>query len=222
MKLRSAPCETRLLHRAPFFVFWVVQAANLRRMSLSSFGITARIVLELQNVRAVAARPNVLAVTRFMKKVFLLAVCVVLVALVACAPKTPLAPKQDDELAKQFVARSGLGAIYVFRKKQFRDRQYLLPVSLDNQLIGHISEYEYLRIDVMPGRHIVTIKDAANIKADELNIEADTIAFVEFLNDGDYRVFRSVNEKDGKNAIKKRDMARKHIAGVFPALPEKK
>jgi len=191
-------------------------------MSLSSFGITARIVLELQNVRAVVACPNVLAVIRFMKKVFLLAVCVVSITLTACAPKTPLAPKQDDERAKQFVPLSGLGAIYVFRKKQFRDRQYLLPVSLDSQLIGYISEYEFLRIDVKPGRHVVTIKDAANIKADELNIAADTVAYVEFLNDGDYRIFRSVNEKDGQNAIRKRDMARKHIAGVFPALPEKK
>jgi hypothetical protein len=195
--------------------------ANLRRMSLSWFGITARIVLELPIIRAVMACPNVLAMIRFMKKVLLLVVCLVTVGLAACAPKTPLAPQQDDERAKQFLPRSGLGAIYVFRKKQFKDRQYLLPVSLDNQLIGYISEYEYLRIDVRPGRHIVTIKDAANIKADELNIAADTVAYVEFLNDGDYRIFRSVDEKDGQNAIRKRDMARKHIAGVFPALPEK-
>jgi hypothetical protein len=155
-----------------------------------------------------------------MKKLLFLAVCVVSVALAGCAPKTPLAPEQDDRAAKQFVTRSGLGAIYIFRKKQFTDRQYLLPVSLDGQLIGHISEYEYLRIDVKPGRHIVTIKGAANIKSEKLNVEVDSVAYVEFLNDGDYRVFRSVDEKDGQNAIKKRDMARKHITGIFPALPE--
>ena len=146
-------------------------------------------------------------------------VCSAAIVLAGCAPKTPLAPEQDDQAAKQFQPRAGLGAIYVFRKKQFRDRQYLLPVTLDKQLIGHISEYEYLRIDVKPGRHVITIKGAANIKAEELTVEADTIAYVEFLNVGDYRVYRSVSEEDGQNAIKKRDMARKHISGVFPALP---
>jgi len=154
-----------------------------------------------------------------MKKILFLAICVTSIALVGCAPKVPLAPKEDDRVAKEFVPRSGLGAIYVFRKKQFTDRQYSLPVTLDDQLVGHISEYEYLRIDVKPGRHVVTIKGAANIKPEKLDVEADTIVYVEFLNDGDYRVYRSVDEKTGQNAIKKRDMARKHISGVFPALP---
>jgi len=116
-----------------------------------------------------------------MRKVLFFAICAVALVLAGCAPKTPLAPEQDDKIAKQFMPRDGLGAIYVFRKKQFRDRQYLLPVSLDKQLIGHISEYEYLRIDVKPGRHIVTIKGAANIKSEKLNVEVDSIAYVEFL-----------------------------------------
>jgi hypothetical protein len=154
-----------------------------------------------------------------MKKVLFLLVCVASIGLAGCAPHSPLAPEEDDRIAKQFETQTGLGAIYVFRKKQFRDRQYLLPVSLDQQLVGHISEYEYLRINVQPGRHVVTIKGAANIKSEKLNVEADSVAYVEFLNDGDYRVYRSVDEKTGQNAIKKRDMARKHISGVFPALP---
>ena len=154
-----------------------------------------------------------------MKKTLLIAVCALTVALAGCVPHAPLAPKEDDALAKQFEPRRGLGAIYVFRKKQFTDRKYLLPVTLDGQLVGHISEYEYLRIDVKPGRHVITIKGAANIKSEKLNVEVGSIAYVEFLNDGDYRVYRSVDEETGKNAIKKRDMARKHISGVFPALP---
>ena len=155
-----------------------------------------------------------------MKKVLFLAVLVASVVLAGCAPHAPLAPKEDDQLAKQYVTLPGAGAIYVFRKKQYTDRTYLLPVALNQRLIGHISEYEYLRLDVAPGRHVVSVNGLSNLKSVELNIEAGSIEFVEFLIDGDYRVYRTVDEQTGKNAIKKRDMARKHISGIFPALSD--
>jgi hypothetical protein len=154
-----------------------------------------------------------------MKKILMLMLCVATVALAGCAPHAPLAPEEDDRIAKQFETRSGLGVIYIFRKKQFTNRSIALPVSLDDQLIGHISEYEYLRIDVKPGRHVVTVKGLANLKSVTLNVEVDSIEYVEFLIDGDYRIYRTVDEATGQNAIKKRDMAIKHISGVFPALP---
>jgi len=154
-----------------------------------------------------------------MKKILFLTICIASVALAGCAPRAPLAPEEDDQIAKQFVTKRGLGAIYIFRKRQFTNRSTPLPVSLDDQLVGHISEYEYFRIDVKPGRHVVTVKGLANLKSVTLNVEADSIEFVEFLIDGDYRIYRTVDEATGKNAIKKRDMAIKHIAGVFPALP---
>jgi hypothetical protein len=154
-----------------------------------------------------------------MKKILILMLCIATVVLAGCAPHAPLAPEQDDRVAKQFETKQGLGAIYIFRKRQFTNRSIALPVSLDDQLIGHISEYEYLRVDVKPGRHVVTVKGLANLKSVTLNVEVDSIEYVEFLIDGDYRIYRSVDEATGQNAIKKRDMAIKHISGVFPALP---
>ncbi|TDJ43573.1 MAG: DUF2846 domain-containing protein, partial [Gammaproteobacteria bacterium] len=86
-----------------------------------------------------------------MKKILFLMICVASVALAGCASHAPLAPEEDDRIAKQFETKRGLGAIYIFRKRQFTNRGIALPVSLDDQLVGHISEYEYFRIDVKPG-----------------------------------------------------------------------
>jgi hypothetical protein len=154
-----------------------------------------------------------------MKKILILMLCIATFVLAGCAPKVPLAPEEDDKIAKQFVAKRDLGAIYIFRKKQFTNRSTPLPVALDNQLVGHISEYEYFRIDVKPGRHVVSVKSLANLKSVTLDVEADSTSFVEFLIDGDRYLYRTVDEATGKHAINKRDMALKHIAGVFPALP---
>jgi hypothetical protein len=52
-----------------------------------------------------------------MKKILILMLCLATVALAGCAPHAPLAPEQDDRIAKQFETKQGLGAIYIFRKR---------------------------------------------------------------------------------------------------------
>lgn len=136
----------------------------------------------------------------------------------ACSSNAPLAPTSADEQAKEYQPIAGFGAVYVYRKSQFTSRGYLAPITIDDQLYGHISEYEYLRIDVQPGGHRLVIEGGRNSKPAQLEVEPDTVTFVEFRLDDGYAVFDVVDEADAKKAIKKRDLARKYVVGVIPAI----
>ena len=155
---------------------------------------------------------------KFYPRTFLCGAAMVLLA--ACSSNAPLAPTSADEQAKEYQPITGYGAIYVYRKSQFTSRGYLAPITINNQLYGHISEYEFLRIDVQPGSHRLVIEGGRNSRPAQLDIEPDTITFVEFRLDDGYAVFEVVDEADGKKAVKKRDLARKYVVGVIPTLSE--
>ena len=116
----------------------------------------------------------------------------------ACSSNAPLAPTSSDEQAKEYQPIAGYGAVYVFRKSQFTSRGYLAPITIDDQLYGHISEYEYLRIDVQPGSHRLVVEGGRNSKPAQLAVEPDTVTFVEFRLDDGYAVFDVVDEVDGQ------------------------
>jgi len=158
-----------------------------------------------------------------MKKSLLSIVIVCGIALLAgaCTPSAPLSTKSADTAAKQFEPIPGYATIYVYRKRQITGRGYLVPVTMDDRLIGHISEYDFLRIDAEAGKHFTYLKGGSNMSPAEFEVEADTVYYVEFSLEDGYAVFRRVlDEEEAKKAIRKRDLARNYFDGIMPVVTD--
>ena len=82
--------------------------------------------------------------------------------------------------AMQFTAEPGAAAIYVFRDG-FYGKLLGLDVSINNRPIGQARGVTFFRIDVLPGRHMISVYNPQDRNAADLPIDVTNgeVAFVE-------------------------------------------
>jgi hypothetical protein len=119
-----------------------------------------------------------------------------LLGVAGCA-STPQASREQDLQAKQFGTHPGMATLYVYRPESGKQDSVLW---VDNRLIGSTLPFTYYRVDLDPGRHVLTGIAGDNGR---LTIETrpDQVVFVALTIDAGQSHFQPVPEAFGRKAL---------------------
>jgi hypothetical protein len=112
----------------------------------------------------------------------------------------PLAPKEDDQIAKRFLCSSNSASIYFFYEQKFFGAGATVSLFLDKKLVGGISNYTFYKLDVAPGKHKLDMSADASFATLNLETESSHIYFVRLTPWPNIQV---VDDFEGRKQIQK-------------------
>lgn len=120
-------------------------------------------------------------------------------SVLAGCTSTPQAPRDRDEIAKEFLTHPGYSTVYVFR--QGSDSSFDESVLfVDGRLIGSTLPGGYFRLNLQPGRHRL-----AGMGPDQGNMlletRGDALHFVRLSVVGGHSHFEEIPEKTGRSEL---------------------
>lgn len=104
----------------------------------------------------------------------LIVVFCIIAGLAGCA-SVPMATPQLDTAAKQFAPLPDKAVVYIYRHENL-GAAIKMDVGVDGHAVGQTAAKTYIRLELVPGRHVV---DSQSGKATlELNTEAGAVYYV--------------------------------------------
>ena len=167
-----------------------------------------------------------------MKKIFSTAIlaCAIglnALALSGClqAARAPLQSAELDELAKQFQPDPDYATVYLYRNKQTLASVHHVPVNMNDETVGQLTNESYLMLRVSPGDYLITaVKTpfvvAENIYPIRIEIDRNKIAYIQLFLDNPFR-FELIDADQAQKDIKKRKLSRAYPSGVVIETPIK-
>lgn len=161
-------------------------------------------------------------VMEFKMKIFVFTVVTTcLLTLSGCA-SAPKADKASEQYAKAFSPKKGQSNIYVYHPRNFDGGGLNYRVTLDNQVVGELSNGTFILLELTPGRHQLVVNNIANFIQPELfspiitlstekeeNYFFNTGLIVKsgYMNLSDENGLQLVSDAEGREGVSNCDMA---------------
>jgi hypothetical protein len=102
-----------------------------------------------------------------------------LVFFVCGCASVPMASQNQDQSAKNFAVVSNKAHIYLFRKSKFTGSAVVLPVMINQKIIGGTKIGTYFFLEVDPGTYAISSQNISSMPSINLKVEAGKNYFIE-------------------------------------------
>lgn len=132
-----------------------------------------------------------------------------LLLMVTSCASVPLAPVEEDTMAKQFSPAEGKCLVYVVRPARGVGIAITITPVIDKQMVGALREKTYAVAEVEPGKHVVALGGSGMESSSAVTIQAEAghVYFVQVYPKMGMFAARSgveqMSEEEGKKLVQK-------------------
>ena len=98
--------------------------------------------------------------------------------LCGCA-SVPMGAQNQDQIAKQFGVSTNTAHIYLFRESKFAGSAVVLPVMVNQRVIGATKIGTYFYWELKPGTYTISSQNTSSFPSIDLTVEAGKNFFIE-------------------------------------------
>lgn len=101
----------------------------------------------------------------------------------SCAASFHLAPRVEDQSAKEFIVAPTKARVYIFREHNWLfGSATVLPITVDGLSVGGNANGTYLAVEIAPGTHTILSQTGESLARVAIDASAGQIIFVEQRN----------------------------------------